>query len=101
MLKLMFPKFIQESLYSGEGCIYRGFIFEGAHIWGLYIPEGISTGFYGILAKKKNPIDVSLSQSSMKNHAMKCLENDNLNTLLNCSLKRFKEKVVQLVIYCI
>ena len=30
-----------------------------------------------ILAEKKNPIDVSFSQSSRRNHAKKCLKKNN------------------------
>ena len=45
---------------------------------------GVDCGLFAItliqyiLAEKKNPIDVSFTQSSMRNHALKCLENANL-----------------------
>ena len=57
-----------------------------------------------ILAEKKNPIDVSFSQSSMRNHALKCLKNDNLEMFPQSKdslIKRSKEKVIQLAIHCI
>ena len=57
-----------------------------------------------VLAEKKNPIDVSLSQSSMRYHALKCLKNDNLEIFPqseNSLIKLSKEKVIQLAIYCI
>ena len=44
-----------------------------------------------ILAKKKNPIDVSFSRSSRRNHALKCLKNDNLEMLPQSKNSLIKE----------
>ena len=55
-----------------------------------------------ILTEKKNPIDVSFSQSSRRNHALKCLKNDNLEMFpqsKNSPIKRSKEKIIQLAIF--
>ena len=48
-----------------------------------------------ILAEKKNPIDVSFSQSSTRNHALKRLKNDNLEMFPqtgNSPIKKIQRK---------
>ena len=55
-----------------------------------------------ILSEKKNPTNVSFIQSSMRNHTLKCLKNNNLETFPrseNCA-KKSKEKIIELPIYC-
>ena len=55
-----------------------------------------------ILTENKNRIDISFSQSSTRNHALKCLKKENLKMLPqseNCSIKWSKEKWSSLSLY--
>ena len=55
-----------------------------------------------ILSYKQNPMVVSFEQSSLRNHILKCLQNNRLNMFpqTDHSKKICKEKVIKLELYC-
>ena len=60
-----------------------------------------AVAFIQYISEKKNPTIVSFMQSSMKNHTLKCLKNNNLEMFPrseNCA-KKSKEKTIELPIY--